>query len=310
MRTYCVLLHIFAALLLCDYGMFSTPSPSPSEMSTTAISATSDSNTVTTTGSITVGNDSSSLETGLEDEWPVDSNDTAESSGDSSDNESKSLNGSISGVISSTTHPASTTRNVKHLTTKQKIDSESVTGGIIILIIILILICFLLGILYILRKKARSYSFDLTRVDGPGNDYDTPLRSDQQGLSYEQTNKDLPVSLNYIQEDKSEEKTNPIANGSAGEKTEQTPTNENDEQNVPEENSFSSNSSLSMPVKKVEFNLDLDLLGSESELSAQTEAEATDAAQNENNNNVSNAGRGTAEEIFTEISLDEPKEHA
>ncbi|XP_059396735.1 uncharacterized protein LOC132129238 isoform X6 [Carassius carassius] len=179
--------------------------------------------------------------------------------------------------------------------------------GIIILILILILIFFLLGILFFLRKKARSYSFDLTRVDGPGNDYETPLRSDQQGLSYEQTNKDLPVSLNFIQEDKSEEKTNSIANGSAGEKTEQTPTNE---QNAPEENSFSPDSSLFTPVKKVEFNLDLDLLGSESELSGLTEAEATDAAQNENNNNVSNAGRGTAEEVFTEISLDEPKEHA
>ncbi|XP_059396731.1 uncharacterized protein LOC132129238 isoform X2 [Carassius carassius] len=182
--------------------------------------------------------------------------------------------------------------------------------GIIILILILILIFFLLGILFFLRKKARSYSFDLTRVDGPGNDYETPLRSDQQGLSYEQTNKDLPVSLNFIQEDKSEEKTNSIANGSAGEKTEQTPTSENDEQNAPEENSFSPDSSLFTPVKKVEFNLDLDLLGSESELSGLTEAEATDAAQNENNNNVSNAGRGTAEEVFTEISLDEPKEHA
>ncbi|XP_059396733.1 uncharacterized protein LOC132129238 isoform X4 [Carassius carassius] len=181
--------------------------------------------------------------------------------------------------------------------------------GIIILILILILIFFLLGILFFLRKKARSYSFDLTRVDGPGNDYETPLRSDQQGLSYEQTNKGkyLPVSLNFIQEDKSEEKTNSIANGSAGEKTEQTPTNE---QNAPEENSFSPDSSLFTPVKKVEFNLDLDLLGSESELSGLTEAEATDAAQNENNNNVSNAGRGTAEEVFTEISLDEPKEHA
>lgn len=312
MRTYCVLLHIFAVLLLCDYGMCSkpSPSPSPSEMSNTAISATSDSHTtVITTESITVGNDSSSLQTGLKYEGSSDLNDTDDGSGDDSEPESKNPNVSVSGVISSTTHPESTTLYVKPHTKENIVsDSGSLTGGVIILILILILICFLLAILFILRKKARSYSFDLTRVDGPGNDYDTPLRSDQQ--SYEQTNKDLPVSMNYIQEDKSEEKTNPKANGSAGEKTEQTPTSENDDQSAPEENSFSSNSSLSTPMKKVEFNLDLDLLGSESEFSGPTEAEATDAAQNENNNNVSNAGRGTAEEIFTEISLDEPKEHA
>lgn len=38
---------------------------------------------------------------------------------------------------------------------------------------------------------------------------------------------DVSVCLDDVLEDKSEEKTNPIANGSAGEKTEQTPTNEN-----------------------------------------------------------------------------------
>lgn len=64
-----------------------------------------------------------------------------------------------------------------------------------------------------------------------------------------------------------------------------------DEQNVPEENSFSSNSSLDTPMEKVEFNLDLDLLGGDSDFNGLTEAEATDAEQNENNNNVSNAGQ-------------------
>lgn len=61
---YFVLSSLFsAALLLCDYGMFSTPSPSPSEMSTTAISDTSGPNTTATTEeSIRDGNDSSSLE--------------------------------------------------------------------------------------------------------------------------------------------------------------------------------------------------------------------------------------------------------
>ncbi|XP_016104998.1 uncharacterized protein [Sinocyclocheilus grahami] len=312
MRTYCVLPHIFAALLLCDYGMFSMPSPSPSGMPTNAISNISDSNTtVTTAKSVTVGNDSSTLESGLGRNQSNDLNGMAESSRDDSDTESESVNGSTSRVISSTARPESTTSNVKHHTTQQKKDSASDTGAIIILIIILILIGFLLGILYCLRKKGRSYSFDLTRGDVVANDYvDTPLRSNQQGISYEQTNKDLPVCLDYVQEDKSEEKTNPKENGSAGEKTEQTPTNENDYQNVPEENSFSSNSSLAAPMKNEEFNLYLNLLGGESDLNDSTEAEATDTAQNENNNNVSNAGWRIAEEIFTEISLDEPKEHS
>lgn len=109
----------------------------------------------------------------------------------------------------------------------------------------------------------------------------------------------MSVCLDDVQEDK----TNPIANGSAGEETEHTHTNENDEENVPEENSFTSNSSLATPghMKKVEFSLDLDLFGGD--YNDSIDADATDTAQNENN---SNAGRGTAEE-FTEISLDEPK---
>lgn len=52
-----------AALLLCDYGMFSTPSPSPSEISTTVISDTPGLDTTATTEEpTTAGNDSSSLE--------------------------------------------------------------------------------------------------------------------------------------------------------------------------------------------------------------------------------------------------------
>ncbi|KAF4096283.1 uncharacterized protein LOC131532339 [Onychostoma macrolepis] len=298
MRTYCILIHIFATLLLCDYGMLSTPSPSPSEMSTTAISDTSGPNTTETTQELTRHvNDSSLLESGLRNDSfnPHTTESSANHTGISTE--------SNTGVISTTTR-------IQPKEDPKQEDSSSNIGAIIILIIILILIALLLGILYCLRKKGRSYSFDLTRADIVANDYaDTPLRSDQQGISYEQTNKDRPVCLDYVQEDKSEEKTNPIANGSTGEKTEQTPTSENDEQNVPEENSFSSNSSLATPgyMKKVDFNLDLDLLGGESDLNDSIDDEATDTAQNENNNNVSNAVRGTAEEIFTEISLDEPK---
>ncbi|XP_026101291.1 uncharacterized protein LOC113072515 [Carassius auratus] len=319
MRTYRVLPHLFVALLFCDYGMFSTPSPSPSGMPTNAVLNISDSNTtVTTTKSITVGNGSSTVESGSGRNQPNDFNGTTESSRDNSVTESQRVNGSTSAAISSTARPENTTHDVKHHATPEKKDSttgtggmkaedSTVTGGVIILVLFLLMIGFLLGLLYYLRKKTRSYSFDLTRVDVAANDYvDTPLRNDQQGISYEQTNKDLSVCADYVQEDKSEEKTDPKANGSCGEKTEEASTNDNDYQNVPEENSFSSNSSLSPPMKDEDFNLCLNLLGGESDLNDLTEAEATDTTQNENNNNVSNAGQGAAEDIFTEISLDEP----
>ncbi|XP_051735044.1 uncharacterized protein LOC127504470 [Ctenopharyngodon idella] len=297
MSTCWVILHIFAVLLLCDYGMFFTPSPSYTERTTNETSDTSDSNTtVTTAESTTFENDK------------VYDTDDEEFSGLPTNTTSDTGYSNSTTVFSSAARPESTTHKQNPINEIKKDDTGSYTGGIIILIIILILIFLLLGILYFLRKKGRSYSFDLTRVDAIPNDYDTPLRSDQQGVSYEQTNKDL--SLDFEQEDKSEEKSSPIANGCAGEKTEQTPANENEEENVPEENSFSTDSSLSPPMKKVEFNLDLDLIGGESDLNDLTTADAADEPQNENNNNVSNAERGSAEEIFTEINLDEPKQHA
>ncbi|KAK9954706.1 hypothetical protein ABG768_016755 [Culter alburnus] len=303
MSTRWVILHIFAVLLLCEYGMFSTPSPFSTERTTNETSSTSDSNTTVTTAESTTFENEDQGSSGW-DENPED-----DSLPTTSVNKSEGQGRNATEVISSTTRPEITTLNVnKDLNQgNKKDDSGSYTGGIIILIIILILIFFLLGILYFLRKKGRSYSFDLTRVDAIPNDYDTPLRSDQQGISYEQTNKDL--CLDYEQEDKSEEKTSPIANGCTGEKTEQTPANENEQENVPEENSFSTDSSLSPPMKKVEFNLDLDLIGGESDLNDLTTADAADEPQNENNNNVSNSGRGSAEDIFTEINLDEPKQH-
>ncbi|XP_067301606.1 uncharacterized protein [Pseudorasbora parva] len=306
MCSYWVFLHIFAALLVCNYGMFSTPSPSSAERTTIEISNTSDSNTTVTTAqsapfkNFTKPNSNyyyssepstnASYEDTFEEEILVPVSGTKSTKG-----------------TPSTAHPMTT--NANQNTSEGKNDSGSYTGGIIMLVIIIILIVLLLGILYFLRKKGRSYSFDLTRVDGPANDYDTPLQSDQQGISYEQTNKDLSVCLDYAEEEKSEQKTSPIANGCAGEKTEQAADNKNDDQNLPEENSFSSNSSLTPPMKKVEFNLDLDLIGG-SDYPVLNDLTTDDAPQNENNNNVSNAGRGSAEEIFTEISLDEPQQHA
>ncbi len=110
-----------AALLLCDYGMFSTPSPSTSEMPTDAISSISDSNTtVTTAKSITVGNGLSTLESGLGQNQSNDLSSTTESSTDLSESGRVNGSGSIIRVISSTARPESTTRDVKHHTTQKK----------------------------------------------------------------------------------------------------------------------------------------------------------------------------------------------
>ncbi|XP_077074136.1 uncharacterized protein LOC143725542 [Siphateles boraxobius] len=309
MSTYRVFFHISAVLLLCDYGMFSTPTPSSTERTIIKTSNIPDSNTTvtaepTTSGNVTDSEDDDDNESSGWTAFPTKTSHENASVPNIPVNESK-------GVTDRATPPRSTTSMMipNH---GKKNDSGSVTGGIIILIIIIILIVLLLGLLYFLRKKGRSYSFDLTRVDGPANDYDTPLRSEHQGVSYEQTNKDLRVSLDYISEDKPEEKSSPISNGCAGEKTEQTPANEYEEQNSPEENSFTSSSCSTPPVKKVEFNMDLDLIGGDYDLNDLnlSTCDVTDAPQNENNNNLFNAGRGATEEIFTEISLDEPKQHA
>ncbi|KAK7129426.1 hypothetical protein R3I94_017591 [Phoxinus phoxinus] len=328
MCTYWGFLHIFAVLLLCDYGMFFTPTPSSTERTTIEISNISDSNTTVTAA------ESAAFENLTRPDVDNTNDDDDDNENDDDDDEFSGLlklttntshenasapntsiykpEGPDTGpvtVIPSTTRPERTTHT---LIIPPEKTNGSFTGGVIILIIILILIVLLIGLLYFLRKKGRSYSFDLTRADGPANDYDTPLRSEHQGISYELTNKDLPVSLDYIQEDKPEEKSSPIANGCAGEKTEQTPANDNEEHNSPEENSFTSSSCSTPPMKKVEFNMDLDLIGGDydlNDLSLSTD-DVTDAPQNENNNNLSNAGRGAAEEIFTEISLDEPKQRA
>lgn len=62
-----------------------------------------------------------------------------------------------------------------------------------------------------------------------------------------------------------------------------------DQQNVPEEDSFASDLSLSSPMKKVEFNLDLDLIGADPDMEKQTTDQTTDNG-NENNNNDMNTG--------------------
>ncbi|KAL7859080.1 hypothetical protein SRHO_G00142270 [Serrasalmus rhombeus] len=163
------------------------------------------------------------------------------------------------------------------------------------LIIILIIVIALAVILYMLWKKGRSYSFDLTNT---GNDHDTPLRSMEHGGVFEQTSKELSAA-EYDQEEKPHE-TNSTANGCAGETPKQAASSE--QQNMPEEDSFMSDTSLTPPMKKVDFNLDLDLIGGELE----PKAEPSDPQQNENNNNFTSTGNDTLD-LFTEINLDEPQ---
>ncbi|XP_062871923.1 uncharacterized protein LOC134333724 [Trichomycterus rosablanca] len=109
---------------------------------------------------------------------------------------------------------------------------------------------------------------------------------------------ELPTNL---EEDSSE--TKPVANGCAGDKPEQTPSSP--VLNIPEENSFSSESSLSLDVKKVGFNLDLDLIG-DSVLANEASSEPKDQEQSENNSNDSNTDNDPVD-FFTEINLDEPQ---
>ncbi|KAK3518576.1 hypothetical protein QTP70_004095 [Hemibagrus guttatus] len=92
------------------------------------------------------------------------------------------------------------------------------------------------------------------------------------------------MNLEYIPEE-NPDKTNNVANGCSGEMPDQTPST--DQQNFPEEDSYSSDLSLSSPVKKVEFNLDLDLIGADPEMEKQTTDKTTDNG-NENNNNDMN----------------------
>ncbi|XP_026777217.2 putative uncharacterized protein DDB_G0292292 [Pangasianodon hypophthalmus] len=178
-------------------------------------------------------------------------------------------------------------------------DSESGgnsrSTGIFFLILILIIIIILAVILYILWKKGKRYSFDLMN-----GEHDTPLTGVPIG-TFEQT-KGSTTNLDDIQED-NPDKTNPVANGCSGETPDQTSCS--DQQNVPEEDSFTSdlNLNLNSPGKKVEFNLDLELIGVEPELEKQATDEPTDN-DNENNNNDTNTGNDSAD-LFTEINLDD-----
>ncbi|XP_076849993.1 uncharacterized protein LOC143498966 isoform X3 [Brachyhypopomus gauderio] len=148
-----------------------------------------------------------------------------------------------------------------------------------------------------LSTVSESYSFDLTYH---ANDHDTPLRSMEQGGTFEQSIKESEAVQDYSQDEKPQEGS-PVANGHA---VETDPTHgETEQTSSSEEDSFLSDTSLTPPMKKVEFNLDLDLIGRESELASSAPDDTSESQQNENNNNVTNAGNDM--DVFTEINLDE-----
>lgn len=109
------------------------------------------------------------------------------------------------------------------------------------------------------------------------------------------------MNLDYVKED-NPNKNSPVANGCSGETADQTPCSE--QQSGPEEDSFTSDLSLSSPVKKVEFNLDLELIGGEPEPVKQATDETPTDNDNENNNNDTDTGNDSADH-FTEINLDD-----
>lgn len=73
-----------------------------------------------------------------------------------------------------------------------------------------------------------------------------------------------------------------------------------EQQSGPEEDSFSSDLSLNSPMKKVEFNLELELIGGEPEPAKAATRELMD---NENNNNDINAGVCQREALFRTRSI-------
>ncbi|XP_027021809.2 uncharacterized protein LOC113655445 isoform X2 [Tachysurus fulvidraco] len=156
-------------------------------------------------------------------------------------------------------------------------------AGIFFLIFIIFLIFILLMILYCIWKKGKRYSFDLKY-----GEHDTPLQFIDTTGTFEQT-KGSTMNLDYIMEE-NPNKTTQVANGCSGETPDQTSTSE--QQNVPEDDSFTSDLGLMSPVKKVDFNLDLDLISADPETEKQTTEETTDK------------GNDSAD-LFTEINLDD-----
>ncbi|XP_029604158.1 uncharacterized protein LOC115189776 [Salmo trutta] len=185
---------------------------------------------------------------------------------------------------------------------------SSATAGYVILFLILLVIVCLVVVLYFQRKKSRKYSFDLHLA---GNDHDTPLTCVEQAGTFEPNEKD--GGFEYVIESGGDDHQamSPVANGSAGEARS---AGENGEKQGHGDSDGDGDSfdnfcgraiTLTPPVKRVGFSLDL---------SDRQSDKSDNGEQNGNNNNVAVGmtpeppgltfdlvGPG---DVFTEINLD------
>ncbi|XP_010864439.2 uncharacterized protein LOC105007266 isoform X1 [Esox lucius] len=162
--------------------------------------------------------------------------------------------------------------------------------GYVILFFILMAIFFVLFGIYFLRKKSRRYSFDLQR---PGYDHETPLTGMEQPGTFEPTKEKAggfeSISQGGAEGRAEEDPQTPVPNGSAGEPDATMSPGENaiekkDDDDDEDIFNLCSEISLTPPVKRVGFSLDLDLSDKLS-----NKSDAGDKEQNANNNNVAMA---------------------
>ncbi|KAL0970606.1 hypothetical protein UPYG_G00244360 [Umbra pygmaea] len=137
-------------------------------------------------------------------------------------------------------------------------------AGFVILFLILFAILCLGVLLYFLRKKSRKYSFDLQR---PGYDHETPLTCMEQPGTFEPT-KENPGEFEYASADVVDvNHQGVVTNGSAGSpmtpggngSTEETGEKQDDVDGNSFNNLCCSEITLTPPIKRVGFSLDLDL---------------------------------------------------
>ncbi|XP_071234530.1 uncharacterized protein [Salvelinus alpinus] len=140
---------------------------------------------------------------------------------------------------------------------------SDIAGYVILFLILLAVVC-LVVILYILRKKSRRYSFDLQH---PGYDHDTPLTRMEQSGTFEPNNDQEIWESEREGGDETPHAMSPVANGSAmgaGE-TGSTGENEGEKQAHGDSDGDSFNNfcasdvTLTPPIRRVGFSLDLDL---------------------------------------------------
>lgn len=185
--------------------------------------------------------------------------------------------------------------------------SNTAVGGYVILFFLLIAIVGMVIILYLLRRRARKYSFDLHR---PGYDHGTPLTLQEQPGTFEcvtEGHQEKAPTIDGAKDDAPPALANGTSlTGDGGVARDNSVTD-----SYPDGDSF--NPTVTPPLKKVDFSLDIDLSDRASNQSGSTFSflGGAEAEQlNENNNNDTNMSEVPVNsdlqtEVFTEISLDE-----